>query len=96
MSEPAKTLAVIEAVRKGDADALTVALAEGGKATEIDDFGNSALMYAAAGGHPELCRQLIEAGADPSHANKWNMTARDWAQWAEKQEETYAAISTAH
>lgn len=66
---------------------LEAALAAGGQANESDGFGNSALMYAAVVGNIEICRRLIAAGANTSHANKWNLTARDWAKWSGEQDD---------
>lgn len=90
---PKAAFAVIEAARKGEIDVLDALLADGGNADEADGFGNSALMYAAAGGHPDICRRLIQAGASPKHANKWSMDARDWSKWSEKRDEVISVLS---
>lgn len=91
--EPKTALAVIEAARKGEMETLETLLADGGKADETDGFGNSALMYAAAGGFPDICRRLIDAGANPKHANKWSMDARDWSKWSDKRDEVISVLS---
>ncbi|MEQ9328978.1 MAG: ankyrin repeat domain-containing protein [Rhodospirillales bacterium] len=89
---PKAVFAVIDAARKGEIDVLEALLADGGKADETDEFGNSALMYAAACGHPDICRRLIDAGASTKHANKWSMDARDWSRWSEKRDEVIAVL----
>lgn len=89
---PKAVFAVIDAARKGEIDVLEALLADGGKADETDEFGNSALMYAAACGHPGICRRLIDAGASTKHANKWSMDARDWSRWSEKRDEVIAVL----
>lgn len=89
---PKDTLAVIDAARKGEMEVLEALLADGGRADETDEFGNSALMFAAAGGHPDICRRLIDAGASTKHANKWSMDARDWSKWSDKRDEVISVL----
>jgi uncharacterized protein len=43
------------------------------------------LMMAARGGFGDLCRQLIDAGADPTPVNERDLTASDFAKRADDQ-----------
>src|SRR5437764_2789400 len=44
-----------------------------------DQFGNTALIYAAAGGHAEVLRLLLRAGADPALRNEADADALERA-----------------
>jgi len=41
------------------------------------------LMMAAARGQRDVCRTLVEAGANTNHKNKYGLGPRNWAEWAE-------------
>ena len=47
--------------------------------------GQTALILAALGGHDELTRVLLEAGADPTIATPHNQTPLDIARAMEKE-----------
>ncbi len=47
----------------------------GADVTVLDDFGQSPLMYAAAGNEPEVIGLLLAAGADPNYATETGWTA---------------------
>lgn len=51
------------------------ALELGADVTVLDDFGQSPLMYAAAGNVPEVIGLLLAAGADPDYATETGWTA---------------------
>ena len=55
------------------------ALLEMGAGPDVQLGGVTPLMLAAAGGHADVVRCLIERGADPSHRNRSNETALDLA-----------------
>lgn len=44
-----------------------------------NDEGNTALMYAAHGGHEKICNMLLEKYADPNLQNKYNLKAEQMA-----------------
>lgn len=54
---------LLEAARIGDAKQLAKALDEGADVNTAGEQGVSALMYAAASGHPEAVQQLLDARA---------------------------------
>jgi hypothetical protein len=37
----------------------------------------------------------LEAGADPSHGNRWGLGAADWAQWSANAAEVRALLHAA-
>ena len=77
---------------RGDA-AMAAALIDAGAAVDgTSDCGNAALMHAAACGHLEVLRLLLDRGADPAHRNKWELTAEDWAQWPDNAAEILAEL----
>lgn len=53
---------------------------------ERDDFGFSAVMVAAAGGHVEIFRLLVNAGADLEVQNKYGETAITLAKGSQKRD----------
>lgn len=53
------------AIRAGAADLVRFHLRRGDQVNLQDDSGASLLMYAAARSHAEICRILLDAGADP-------------------------------
>lgn len=71
----------LAAVAKGDAPSVKTALDAGMAADTADAYGNSALMIGCARGRTEVCRLLLEAGADADHKNKWGKGPLDWLRW---------------
>ncbi|MCA1837280.1 MAG: ankyrin repeat domain-containing protein, partial [Actinobacteria bacterium] len=57
------------AIRLGVANAVQLHIAKGVDVNSTDDGGMSPLMYAADAGQAEICRVLLEAGADPLQCN---------------------------
>jgi len=55
-------------------------LARGADINIRNDHGNTALMYAAEYGHPEIIRLLLNAGADMKPRDRDNETALIIAQ----------------
>lgn len=49
-----------------------------------NEFGNTGLHWAAMGGHLEVVKVLLEAGASPALANDKNYIPLDLASFAEK------------
>lgn len=75
--------AFLAAAAMGDTDAVRAGLAGGLKADTADAYGNTALMMAAARGQRDVCKALVDAGADVAHKNKYGLGPRNWADWAE-------------
>ncbi len=74
--------------------AMVTALLQAGAAVDAtSDGGNTALMHAAARGQLEVVRLLLAGGAEPSHRNKWKLSAGDWAQWPENAVEIEAELT---
>ena len=71
---------LIEAARKGYAPLVSAYLAKGANADAVDAGGSPAIVWAVAGGSPEVVRLLIGAGADPGRADGDGMTALRLAQ----------------
>ncbi len=69
------------AARIGDADLVARLLKAGADPNKTSDAGNSPLMEAAARGHLEAMKALLDAGAEPEAKNKWGFAAADWADW---------------
>jgi ankyrin repeat protein len=47
----------------------------------VDKLANqTALYYAARKGHTEMCKKLIEKGANPAHLDAQNKTPADYAK----------------
>jgi hypothetical protein len=74
---------------------LRLLLGHGAAVERTSGAGNSALMAAAARGHLEVLRALLEAGADPGHRNRWGLGAADWAQWPANAAEVRALLHAA-
>jgi ankyrin repeat protein len=73
----------LDAAASGDADAVRRGLEQGLKADTTDQYGNTALMVACARAQKEVCRVLLEAGANADHKNKYGLGPRNWVSWAE-------------
>jgi ankyrin repeat protein len=67
-------------------------LDRGAQVDRPSDVGNSALMAAAAAGHVEVLRLLLERGADPARVNKWGFGAQDWGSWPANAAEVLALL----
>jgi ankyrin repeat protein len=63
--------ALHDAALKSDEHALAEAIGSGCELDALDDSGMSALHWAVLRGNSEICRMLLEAGANP------NVMARD-------------------
>lgn len=74
----------LAAAARGDTTTVKAALDDGVSADTQDAYGNTALMMACARGQRDVCRALLEAGANPGHKNKYGMGPRNWADWAEE------------
>jgi ankyrin repeat protein len=69
-----------EAVRKGDAAAVTSLLDRGADVNAKFRYGTTALFKAAERGHTEVARVLITRGADVNVKDTfYNVTAMNWA-----------------
>lgn len=64
MNAAAADSRLLAAARRGDADAVRAALAEGARTDVRDDELRSPLLLAALGDHVAAARVLVEAGAD--------------------------------
>jgi uncharacterized protein len=60
---------LIDAANRGDVAAVDQALGAGANVNAFDSTGESALMQAAAEGHLDVVRQLLQRGADPQFTN---------------------------
>ena len=65
----------------------------GGNVNATDEKGRSPLMLAASRGHTEICKLLLEAGADPAHRNHEGRDALAVAL-AEGREDVAALLKT--
>lgn len=70
------------AIRAGASDRIRFHLQRGGHVNRQDDSGTSPLMYAATLGHAEICRILLDAGADPVLKNRQGQDALSLASAA--------------
>jgi RNA polymerase primary sigma factor len=68
------------AIRAGASDLVRFHLQRGGQVNRQDDSGTSLLMYAASRGHAEICRILLDAGADPVLKNHQGQDALSLAR----------------
>jgi hypothetical protein len=57
------------AVLAGVMTSVKLHLRLGGVVDALDDKGRTPLILAASRGHVEICRFLLDAGADPTHAD---------------------------
>ncbi|CAI7894107.1 unnamed protein product, partial [Closterium sp. NIES-54] len=65
--------------RYGDMDDVAAALDGGADAGVADDEGRTALHMAAANGHTEIARLLIQRGAPVNAVNRQGNTPLHWA-----------------
>ncbi|MEX0694199.1 MAG: ankyrin repeat domain-containing protein [Rhodospirillales bacterium] len=72
----------LDAAQRGDAVCVKAGLEQGLKADTSDTYGNTALMMAAARAQLDVCRVLVDAGANPEHRNRYGMGPRNWVRWA--------------
>ena len=66
---------LLEAAKKGDADAVKALIAKGADLEAANEDGMTALMIAAQEGETEKVIALVEAGAKPNAAEKYGRTA---------------------
>ncbi len=85
--------ALSHAAWNGEPAMVTALLQAGATVGAASDGGNTALMHAAARGYLEVVRLLLAGGAEPSHRNKWKLSAGDWAQWPENAAEIEAELT---
>ena len=70
------------AIRAGASDLVRFHLQRGGDINRQDDSGTSLLMFAAVRGRAEICRILLDAGADPVLKNHQGQDALELADAA--------------
>ena len=70
------------AIRAGASDLVRFHLRRGDQVNRQDDSGASPLLYAATRGHAEICRILLDAGADPFLKNDQGQDALTLARSA--------------
>ena len=63
------------AARSGDLQRLKELRAHGAPLDQLDRYGQTALMLAAARGHAEVARWLAECGANLNHTAKYGLSA---------------------
>ena len=63
------------AARSGDLQRLKQLHAQGASLDQLDRYGQTALMLAAARGHAEVARWLAECGANLNHTAKHGLSA---------------------
>ncbi|MGD0730687.1 MAG: ankyrin repeat domain-containing protein [Terracidiphilus sp.] len=74
-SKNSKSAVLIEAVKKGDKEALKTLLEKGANARAKDDDGDFALTLACRKGHRDIAQLLIDHGADVNAKDKGGYTA---------------------
>ena len=62
---------------RGNTARVRALLAEGADVHEVDENGNTALMWACSYSHAPVVRLLIEAGADLESQLRWPHRSRD-------------------
>jgi len=76
---PSETeLALIDAAKEGNIEAVKQHIAAGTDANAKDDVGNTPLHFATHGGHKEIVELLIDNGADVNAKNGGGVTPLDW------------------
>lgn len=73
------------ACRAGHADIVQALVAKGAILDQKNNTGATALMYAAAGGFDNICKMLLDAGADVRVEDKNAKTALQYAQLHSRQ-----------
>ncbi|CAK9107535.1 unnamed protein product [Durusdinium trenchii] len=70
---------LIKAVRQTDVRTVQYLLEHRSNPNEKDNFGETALMEAAAVGHPQLCKILLENCANVAYKSPTGLSAKDFA-----------------
>src|SRR3954451_22107890 len=70
---------LLNALRDGDETLVRQLVAKGAPVNAVDEFGSSALMYAALCSNSAILRLLLDRGADPTHSDDAGATALMWA-----------------
>ncbi|KRG39300.1 hypothetical protein ARC78_14595 [Stenotrophomonas pictorum JCM 9942] len=73
------------AIQRGDVEWVSSHLADGRDVNSVDQRGRTPLMFAAQEGHLELCRLLLEHGADRNAKDDSGSSAIDAARLAGRQ-----------
>ena len=76
----APDILIIEAVRKGNIEAVKQHLAAGSDVNAKDDSGWTPLHWAASKVHNKIAKLLIEEGADVNAVNKDGLAPLDYAE----------------
>ncbi|CAI5529291.1 unnamed protein product [Closterium sp. Naga37s-1] len=79
VSSPCLPPSHVQGARYGDMDDVAAALDGGADAGVADDEGRTALHMAAANGHTEIARLLIQRGAPVNAVNRQGNTPLHWA-----------------
>jgi ankyrin repeat protein len=70
---------LLNALRDGDVSLVRRLVSTGAPVNAVDEFGSSALMYAALYSNSGTVRLLLARGADPNHSDEAGATALMWA-----------------
>src|SRR5215210_2491107 len=70
---------LLAALRRGDSAAVNNLVRSGAPVNVMDEYGSSALMYAAIYADPATMKLLLSRGADPNHADQSGATALMWS-----------------
>lgn len=70
-----RELKLIEAAKAGDIEGLEALIAGGEDVGQSDDYGWTALHWAAGKGYTGIIQKLLDAGADIAHTGRDNRTA---------------------
>ena len=70
---------IFEAIRRGDARAVSTLIAQGADIQAPDDTGATPLMYAALYAGPDVLVALLDDGAPVNTGNKYGATPLMWA-----------------
>ena len=70
---------LLEALRAGNAPLVERLVEAGAPVNALDEFGSSAVMYAAIYCDAPVLRLLLDRGANPNHVNIAGATALMWA-----------------
>eukprot|EP01116_Phalansterium_solitarium_P013412 TRINITY_DN30770_c0_g1_i1.p1 TRINITY_DN30770_c0_g1~~TRINITY_DN30770_c0_g1_i1.p1 ORF type:complete len:150 (-),score=47.40 TRINITY_DN30770_c0_g1_i1:262-711(-) len=78
---------LVEAAKRGYSDQIEELLAESkDELNKTDSLGNTAVIWAAGGGHLDAVRVLVENGADVLISNNGGDTALHKAAWKQKKD----------